>query len=132
MYNSESSRFVGREFFCHFYAIFLFSFLTTNRQIHILKDSEIYFYYIYMAKTLNSGLGLALKLISVSLHNDSENNKTIRTGVIKLLEKKMHEVVSIDAEEVPALRKQLSGISAKEPRVAEEVEQLIKKFHPNL
>lgn len=85
-----------------------------------------------MAKKMNSGLGLALKLISVSLHNDSENNKTIRTGVIKLLEKKMHEVTSIEEEEVPALRRQLSGISAKEPKVAEEVEQLIKKFHPNL
>ncbi|MBR1825549.1 MAG: hypothetical protein IJ770_03075 [Alphaproteobacteria bacterium] len=79
-----------------------------------------------------SGLGLALKLITVSLESESENNKTIRTGVIKLLEKKMHEVTCIEAEEVPTLRKQLNQISAHEPEVAEKVEQLIKKFHPNL
>ena len=85
-----------------------------------------------MTEKLNSGLGLALKLIRVSLESDSENNRTIRTGVIKLLEKKMHEVTSIEAEEVPALRQQLSRISTKEPRVAEKVEQLIQKFHPNL
>jgi len=41
-------------------------------------------------------------------------------------------VTSIEAEEVPELRKQLSKISAKEPRVADEVEQLIQKFHPHL
>lgn len=85
-----------------------------------------------MVKTKTCGLGLALKLITVSLANDSEHNRTIRTGVIELLEKKMHEVTSIEAEEVPTLRKQLAKISAKEPKVAEEVEQLIKKFHPNL
>jgi len=85
-----------------------------------------------MTKFERSGLGLALKLIIVSLENDSQNNKTIRNGVIKLLEEKMHEVTSIEAEEVPELRKQLSKISAKEPRVADEVEQLIQKFHPHL
>ena len=101
--------------------------------MNILKDSENLLFYIYMMKkTETSGLSLALKLINVSLANDSENNKTIRSGVIKLLEKKMHEVTSIEAAEVPALRKQLSKISAKEPQIAEEVEQLIQKFHPNL
>ncbi|MBQ9271554.1 MAG: hypothetical protein IJ218_04760 [Alphaproteobacteria bacterium] len=85
-----------------------------------------------MRKVQTSGLGLALKLIIVSHENESENNKTIRNGVVKMLESKMREITFIDEEEVPVLIEQINKISAKEPIVAEEVLQLIKKFHPNL
>ena len=99
--------------------------------MNILKDVEIYFYYI-MRKVQTSGLGLALKLIIVSHENESENNKTIRNGVIKMLESKMREITYIDKEEVPTLLGQLDQIANKEPQVADEVLQLIHKFHPNL
>lgn len=85
-----------------------------------------------MIEKKTSGLGLALKLITVSLDYDTESNKTIRASVIRLLRQKMHEVTEIDANEVPTLRGRLKKISPHEPAVAEEVEQLIKKFHPNL
>lgn len=85
-----------------------------------------------IGKEQTSGLGLALKLILVSLENDTETNKTIRKGVIKMLRDKMHEVTFIDENEVPKLRDQLKKISPHEPQVAEEVEQLIVKFHPSL
>lgn len=82
--------------------------------------------------TERSGLSLALKLIKVSLDSDSDTNRTIRKGVIKMLEQKMHEVTFIDKAEVPVLLKQIDQISQHEPHVAEEVKQLIQKFHPSL
>ena len=80
----------------------------------------------------NSGLLLPLKLISKSLQTDSKNSTVIRHGIIKMLEDKMDEVTCIPTDEVPKIRKLLTTISPTEPKVAEEVNQLIEKFHPNL
>lgn len=85
-----------------------------------------------MQKTETSGLSLALKLIKVSLDSDSDTNRTIRKGIIKMLRQKMHEVTYIDIAEVPILLKQIEQIAQQEPQVADEVKQLIQKFHPNL
>ena len=81
---------------------------------------------------ITSGLLLPLKLISRSLNTESENSHAIRAGIIKMLEDKMDEVTSIPIEEIPKIRKLLTEISPVEPRVAEEVNQMIIKFHPNL
>ena len=81
---------------------------------------------------ITSGLLLPLKLISRSLKTESENSHAIRAGIIKMLEDKMDEVTSIPIEEIPKIRKLLTEISPVEPRVAEEVNQMIIKFHPNL
>ena len=79
-----------------------------------------------------SGLLLPLKLISQSLKKNSKNSTVIRTGIVKMLEDKMDEVTCIPMEEVPKIRKLLTAISPTEPKVAEEVNQMIAKFHPNL
>lgn len=79
-----------------------------------------------------SGLLLPLKLISRSMKTESENSHVIRAGIIKMLEDKMDEVTSIPTEEIPKIKKLLTEISPVEPRVAEEVNQMIIKFHPNL
>ena len=81
---------------------------------------------------ITSGLLLPLKLISRSLKTESKNSHAIRAGIIKMLEDKMDEVTSIPIEEIPKIRKLLNEISPVEPRVAEEVNQMIIKFHPNL
>ena len=85
-----------------------------------------------MTEKKTSGLLLPLKLISKSLLTESQNSFVIRTGIIKMLEDKMDEVTNIPLEEVPKIRKLLSTISPAEPKVAEEVNQMIAKFHPNL
>lgn len=85
-----------------------------------------------MSEKKTSGLLLPLKLISKSLLTESQNSFVIRTGIIKMLEDKMDEVTNIPLEEVPKIRKLLSTISPVEPRVADEINQMIAKFHPNL
>ncbi len=79
-----------------------------------------------------SGLLLPLRLISQSLKQESENSHVIRNGIIKMLEDKMGEVENIPLDEVPKIKTLLQKIAPAEPRVADEVSQMIEKFHPNL
>ncbi len=85
-----------------------------------------------MGTKKSSGLLLPLKLICKSLQTESKNSVVIRTGIIKMLEDKMDEVTEVPQDEIPKIKKLLIPISAAEPKVAEEVQQLITKFHPNL
>lgn len=79
-----------------------------------------------------SGLLLPLRLISQSLKTESENSHVIRNGIVKMLEDKMGEVENIPIEEVPKIKTLLQKIAPVEPKVADEVSQMIEKFHPNL
>lgn len=84
-----------------------------------------------MEKETTSGLLLPLRLISRSLGN-SMNTKIIRSGIVKMLENKLDEVQTIPMEEIPKINELLIKIEPEEPRVVNEVKQMLLKFHPNL
>lgn len=79
-----------------------------------------------------SGLLLPLRLINQSLKTESKNSHVIRNGIVKMLEDKMDEVETIPVDEIPKIKTLLQKIAPAEPKVAEEVNQMIAKFHPNL
>lgn len=79
-----------------------------------------------------SGLLLPLRLISRSLKTDSKNTHIIRSEIVQMLEDKLGEVEVIPTEEIPKINELLVKIEPEEPKVADEVRQMIVKFHPNL